>query len=141
MKSYFKKTCCYLKLFKWVFMHYVSSINSYPIIFNLVPLFGLFSVLHVGTAKLGKIIGIQCDETAKIKRKKCFATNICLTIASIYPNFDLKNYFSSVIIVFSITWKCEKCFSAIKSNETKSRNCFTLLFIISNVQLLRWVCA
>ena len=51
------------------------TVNSYPIIFKLVSLFGLFSVLYVGTAKLGKIIGIQCDETAKIKRKGCFATN------------------------------------------------------------------
>ena len=65
-------------------MHYVSSINSCPFIFNLVPLFGLVSDLHVGTAKLGKIIGTQCDKTAKIKRKECFATSIWLTIDSIY---------------------------------------------------------
>ena len=65
-------------------MHYVSSINSCPFIFNLVLLFVLLSDLHIGIAKLGKIIGIQYDETAKIKLKKCFATNIWLTIDSIY---------------------------------------------------------
>ena len=74
-------------------MHYVSSINSCHFIFNLVPLFGLLSVLHEGTAKLGKIIGIQCNETAKIKRKKCVATNIWLTIYFIYQ-LRLKCYHS-----------------------------------------------
>ena len=127
-KKLFQEILLLSKLFKWVFMHYVSSINSCPIIFNLVPLFGLLSNLYIGKAKLQKIIGIQCDETAKIKHKECFATNIWLTIDSTYQLWLKKNYFSNDIIVFSITWKCEQCFSAIKSTKTKSRNCFTSPF-------------
>ena len=65
-------------------MHYISSINSCPFIFNQILLFGSLSDLHVGRAKLGKIIGIQCDETAKIKHKECFATNIWSTKDFIY---------------------------------------------------------
>ena len=33
-----------------------AVVNSCPSIFNLAPLFGLLSDLHVGTVKLGKLL-------------------------------------------------------------------------------------
>ena len=91
--------------------YYAYSINPFSIDPVDVP---------VETGEQEELIGIQTDETAKIKHKKCFSINFWLSTASSFPN--LARHAVSCLLTVPSTWECEQGFSALMTTKSKRRN-------------------
>ncbi|KAF2350628.1 hypothetical protein FHG87_018616 [Trinorchestia longiramus] len=108
----------HLSLLKTELKHYFPDVTCCAYVANQ------FSVdpadLAVGTREQKELIGIQTDETAKMKHKECSPLNFWVTIASSYSTQT--RHAVPQLLIFPSSWECEQGFSAFMTIKSKSRN-------------------